>query len=353
MLTISPPGETVGLVKHRPLAAIALAVLALAAGLACRSQGGPGGGPAAELKGKTIGVVSLSDVPALETRYVLHNAYGLDTTQKASAVTFVEVPPDALAAQLQSGQIDAAVLSQAGAYRLLNDGGVRVISNVSKEARRLAGGPFAGSVLLSYTDVVQQKSDALRELDRVLALSVAYYKANESTVLRAVAAQQAADPAFLRWQAGRQELPLGDLSQRTQEALVRVWRVAADLGDIERVPDLKSLLFQPPKQQDAAGAASGRVTVSLAVLDDPSRRAALYAIEQAIATSAEIDIAITYVAPSALAEAATTKQYDIIEAQPLVVPASAAKDVSFVVVSAGLLDLDSTLLFARSDATPD
>jgi hypothetical protein len=328
------------------VAALLLSVL----GAACGGPGGqvPGRAGPASLKGKTVGVVSLSDVSTLETRYVLQKAYGLDTSQKGSTVTFVEVPPESLATELQGGQIDAAVLSQAGAFRLLSDGRFRVLSHISQEMDQLSGGPVASSVLLTYPDVAEQKPDALAALDRLLAQSVAYEQANEGAVLQAVATQAGQDQAFLSWQAQRQELPLGDLSQQAQERLLRTWQVAAALGDIDRSPDLATVLFQPAKQKNEAGIQGNRLTVSLALLDDPSRRAALYAIEQGIVASSNIDVNITYLPPSALAEAATTKQYDVIEALPLIIPASARQDLGFIVLSAGADDLDSTLLFVRN-----
>jgi ABC-type nitrate/sulfonate/bicarbonate transport system substrate-binding protein len=346
------PDETVWPMRLRTGVCLTLAVLLFSViGSACAGQGGQASrdlaGPAG-LKGKTVGVVSLADASTMETRYVLQKAYGLDTSQKGSTVRFVEVLPESLATELLGGQIDAAVLSQAGAFRLLSDGRFRVLSHISQEMKKLSGGPIASSVLLTYPDVAAQKPDALAALDRLLAQSIAYEQANERAVLQAVATLTGQDEAFLRWQAERQELPLGDLSGQAQERLLRTWQVAAALGDIDRPPDLTTVLFAPARQKSAAGITGNRLTISVALLDDPSRRAALYAIEQAIVASSDIDVNITYLAPSALAEAATTKQYDVIEALPLIVPMRARQDLGFIVLSAGADDLDSTLLFVRN-----
>jgi len=336
----------------RSVAFLVVAGLLSAAVVAgCRGQGGADVAALAALRGKTIGVVSLDAVSTLEIRYLLQEAAGLDASQKASAVTFVEAPPESLESELASGQIDAAVMSPAGAYRLLADDRFRVLSEVSKEMRKLTGGPVVSTVLLTYPDVAEQKPDALAALSRLLAQSVAYYDANEGMVLDTIAGQAGLDRAFLRWLAERQELPLGDLSPETQERLLRTWQAAAALGDIDRAPDLTSVLFEPAKQAAANGMAGDRVTVSVALLDDASRHAALYAIEQGLVSSPDIDVDITYLSASALAGAATTKQYDVIEALPLVLPASARQDVGLVVLSAGAADLGSTFLFIR--AQPD
>ncbi len=338
--------------SRRTAAGLALSVLLLlllSAG--CGGEGRLASSGVVGLKGKTIGVASLSDVSTLETRYVLQKGYGLDTSQSGSTVKFAEAPPESLAIELQSGQIDAAVFSQAGAFRLLNDARFRVLSHVSQEMRKLSGGPVASSVLVTYPDVAQQKSAALEALHRLLAESVAYEQANEGAVLHAVAAQTRQDQALLRWQAAHQELRLGDLSQETQERLLRTWQAASALGDIDHLPDLATVLFDP-KQKDQTALPGGRVTVTLALLDEPIRRAALYAIEEGLVTSTSIDLNITYLPPSAIAEAATTKQYDVVEALPLIVPASARQAVGFIVLSAGVDDLDSTLLFVKNTSSP-
>jgi ABC-type nitrate/sulfonate/bicarbonate transport system substrate-binding protein len=334
----------------RRIVCLALAACVLATlGAACRSQGGVDARALAGLRGETIGVVSLTDVSTLEARYLLQEAAGLDVSQEGSAVTFMEVPPESLAEELASGQIDAAIPSPAGAFRLLSDDRFRVLAEVSKEVRRLAGGPLASSVLLTYPDVAEQKAEPLAALDRLLAQSMAYYAANEGLVLETIAGSAGVDLTFLRWHAERQDLRLGDLSAETQERLLRTWQAAVTLGVIDRAPDLATVLFAPAKQEAAAnGMAGGRVTVSMALLDDPSRRGALYAIEQGLVSSDEIDIDLTYLPASALAGAATTKQYDVVEALPLLVPISARQDVGFVVFSAGAAALGSTYLFVRA-----
>ena len=72
-----------------------------------------------------------------------------------------------------------------------------------------------------------------------------YLEANEDAVLEAVASEQQADPEYLRWWSERYDLPLGDLSEETQERLLQTWEAARTLGDIESYPDLADVLFNP------------------------------------------------------------------------------------------------------------
>jgi len=303
----------------------------------------------AALRGKNIGVVSLTDVSTLELRYLLHDRYGLNTSRKAGTVTISEVAPESIAGRLAAGQLDAALLPLDAAYAQAVGQGAPPASHVSQEAADAAGGMVAESVLLSYRDVVDQKADGIAELDRLLAQSVAYGDANRSSVFDAVAAALSQDSDEIRWQADRLKLPLGDLSKGAQDSIVRTWRMAAAVGDIATVPDITSVIFDPGKRAPNAQA-GGRVTISLALLDDPSRRAALSAIEQGIVASSKIDISITYLSARALAEAATTKLYDVVEASPLIV--SSNTSLPFVIVSAGAQDIDGALLYISTKPGP-
>ena len=85
--------------------------------------------------------------------------------------------------------------------------------------------------------------------------------------------------------------------------------------------------------QEPPVAGGDRVTLSLAVVDSVGYRTALYAIEEGIVTSDSIDVAITYLSPSALAESARSKQYDIVDVPAIAVPPGPAGDFAFGVTA--------------------
>lgn len=329
-------------------------LLALLFAAAC---GGGASGPAgafsgpADLEGRTVGVASLAGTSALELRYLLHAAYGLEAKPDGGDVALLESPADSLILLLGEGGIDAAAVDGLAAYRLSQDDRFVVLAGVAAEVRDLTGGPTIGSVLVSYPDVAAQKAQALTEVNRMLAASITYLRANKGSVIDAVADAQAADPAYLRWWWDRQELALGDLSPERQEQIRNVWEAARTVGDVEGYPEGEDAPFGVDAASgttDRSAVVEGnRLTISLALLDDPSRRAALYAIEQGIVTSELVDLSLTYLPESQLGEAPAARQYDVIEASPLVVPLGAARGLDFVVLSAGLADLDGTLLFVR------
>lgn len=337
----------------------ALVVLTLLAA-ACGSGGSTtvtGLASPADLRGRTVGVVSLTDGSTLEARLLLQEAYGLDVSLDVGDVTIVESPAESLSTLLQDGHIDAAVVSHLGAFRLLDDERFRLLSRVTEEMREITGAPIMNSILITYPDVADQRAEALVELNRMLAESVTYFNANRDDVIEAVAVDdQTIDAQFLRWWWDRYDLPLGDLSVDLQERLLHIWEAARMIGDIEEYPELASVLFnadgdeqESPDAGEQSEATKGdRTTVSLGLLDDASRRAVLYAIEQGIVTSDLVDLDLTYLPKSALMEAAPAKQYDVIEASPLVVPLGRTQDLDFVVLSGGLQNRGGTFLFVRN-----
>ena len=200
---------------------------------------GPG-----DLRLKTIGVASLEDTSALETRYLLQQAYGLDVDAERGDITFVPVPAASLAEAVRGGAVDAAVIVNGGAFPLVEDKGVRVLSRVTDELRELLGAPVINSILVTYPDVAEEKAEALIELNRLLAESVAYFRANQESVIEAVAREEeTAD--YLQWWWQRQELLFGDRSIEMQERLLTIWEVARTVGDLEEYPKLSDVFFNP------------------------------------------------------------------------------------------------------------
>ncbi len=329
---------------------LSLAVLALAlwAGACGEGEGPRTGGLSSpgDLRGTTIGVPSLDSVATLEARYVLQQKYKLHAAVKGGDVALMEAPAESLPTLLRTGEVDAALLPQLATFRLLSDEDFRVLSHLSEEMRELTDAPVMNSILVTYADVAAVKRDAIADLSGLLDKSLIYFKANQDAVIDAVAADRVVDPEFLGWWWERHDLVLGDRGAATQGQILDVWNAARAVGDIEGYPDLAAVLFGEETPNRVAAAQQGsRTTVSLAVLDDPSRRAALYAIEQGIVTSDAVDLNVSYLPQSALNEVTSAKQYDVVEATPLVVPLGSERGLDLLILSGGLLDLDGTLLF--------
>ena len=197
-----------------------------------------------DLLGMTIGVASLEDTSALETRYLLQEAYGLDVDVEQGDVTFVQVPAASLAQVVRDGNVDAAVIVNGGAFPLVEDEGLRVLSRVTDELQELLNLPVMSSILVTYPDVGEEKAAALIELSSLLAESVAYFRANQEIVIEAVAREKETVD-YLQWWWQRQELSFGDRSFEMQSRLLTIWEVARVIGDLEGYPNLTEVFFAP------------------------------------------------------------------------------------------------------------
>lgn len=335
----------------RPLA------LALVAGVFAAACGGGETAPSgitspSELRGRDVGVVSLVDASTLELRYVMQAGYGLEASPAEGDVTLREAPSESLRSLLAEGEIDAALVRGLDAFAMLDDDEFRVVSHVSKEAQELAQSPFLTSALTTYADIAVRKREALLETNRLFTEARVYFDTNRSDVIDAVAASAELDAAFVAWWWERHDLLFGDLSEDVEAQLLSLWTVAAEVGDIDAAPELESVWFNSAEDEDGPPptiAPEGeRATVSLAVLDHPGRRAALYAIEQGIVTSDSVDLDISYLSQSALMEAASAGQFDVVETSPTAVALSVERGLDLVVLSGALQDRDGTLLFVRN-----
>lgn len=306
----------------------------------------PGVSMAEVLRGHDVGVTSGSSPSILELRYVLAEKYNIGSSVRSGTdILLVGSAADSLVDQLRSGQLRYAVLPPLAAFQAQNDAGLRVLLPISQDMQELTGVPVPHSVLASYADIISQKSAVMTELNRMLRDSLAHFQANRGPVLDAVAQERNADRAFLDWWWSRFDMPLGQLSPDFQQGILRFWQAAVDLGDIEDYPELTDVLFAGPTSTATAPVQGGRQTVSLAVLDDPSRRAALYAIENGLVTSNLVDLNITYLPQAELTEAVSTRQYDVVETAPTLIVQGRERGVDFMIISAGLIDLDGTQLY--------
>ena len=337
---------------RRPAASWAALLVLVFAAIACGGEDAPapvGLADASELAGRNVGVVEIAGSSTVITRFVLQEKYGLNVDLAEGDVTLIESPADSLTTLLNGGVADAVVVSPMTAFALLEEDGARVLTEVTAEMRELTGVPVMASILVANPDVVERKPGALDELNSMLVASMAYFVANRDAVIAAVAEREEADEGFLQWWWDRWDLSFGDLSEERQGQLVAFWEAALAVGDMVTMPALEAAMFTGGGEEQEDAIEGDRETVSLALLDDPSRRAAMYAIEQGIVVSETIDLDLTYLPPSQIAEAAPAVQFDVIETSPLAVPGAAIRDLTLIVLSGGLIDLDGTLLFVPNE----
>ena len=340
----------------RSLAVLALAVLLVA----CGGEDAPLSGITAieDLRGGTIGVSSFEDTATLELRFVLEESHGLVVGIESADVTLVELPASELLSQLRQGEVDAVLIPPGSGLTQFDEAEFRILSRVTKEVSEVTGLPVAGSLLLTYADIAEQKADGLFELNRMLSESMTYLRANRDDVIGIVTVQEEIDEEAARRWWDALDLLFGDMSAELQEQISGVWRVALALKDIVEVPEIEDIMLleadgetswanvEDDEEEPDIG---DRTMVSIGVFDDASRRAALYAIEQGIVSSETTDFSISYLARSELSDAVSARQFDVIEASPLAVPLGAERDLEFVIVSGGVQNIDGSLLLVLNE----
>jgi len=297
------------------------------------------------LKGETIGLVALDGPASLELRYVLQEGAGVNSKALGGDVRYMEAPGDSLPDLLQNGDVAAAVLPPQVAHSLQDDNRYQIQARVAAAMGDLTGAPVMATALLTYRDEANTNPTSLGEARRMLRDSTSYFMANQTEALDAIAQDGELDDEFARWQAERQRIVLGDASEAIEASLVALWDAAVLTGDIAEAPVLDDVLFREGAADEVGG---GRKTVSIAVLDDAIHRAALYAIEQGTVESALVDMDVTYLSPGGLQQAIEAREYDIVEAMPLLVVTGTSRRLDLVVLSGGVQDLDSTILFSYS-----
>lgn len=334
----------------------ALAVLALALLLvACGGQDAPLRGitKVEDLRGGTIGVSSFEDTATLELRFVLQESHDLDAGSEATDVTLVELPLLELLSQLRQGEVDAVLIPPGSTLGQFDEAEFRILSRVTREMTDVTGLRVAGSLLLTYADTAETKASGLLELNRMLSEGMTYLRANRDDVIGIVTVQEEIDEEAARRWWDAVDLMFGDTSPELQEQITSVWNAALALGDIAEVPSIEDSMLVEAAEEAAASEEEDadeeldlgdRTMISIGVLDDASRRAALYAIEQGIVSSETTDFSITYLARSELTDAVSARQFDVIEASPLAVPLGVERDLEFVIVSGGVQDFDGSLL---------
>lgn len=112
-----------------------------------------------DLRGKTVGVDSLSLTPVILLRELLRQTYGVDYDE----VTYVEHPLSALLSALDDREVDAVVVYSAYAYLARAQGGeYQIISSIFEEVKPILGDlPIAAVLVTNRTDL-EDRSEVLQ-----------------------------------------------------------------------------------------------------------------------------------------------------------------------------------------------
>ena len=198
---------------------------------------------AADLKGKKLAVYSLGSSGITLIRIALANAHGFNVDLESGDIEFVEMPPPAMPAALESGTIDAATLIHSQAYQAQNTKSFRSIVSTAPDNYKSFGVRGVSAVLAGYGEKLDKNPETHKEFLRLLHQSVEYAKSNPDEVFKAVANENDTDEKFLqRWFAEYSDFPVL-MSNDDMKAIQMLWDESVKLGMLKSAPNVRDTIW--------------------------------------------------------------------------------------------------------------
>lgn len=196
----------------------------------------------ADLKGKTIGVSSLNSSGVTASRVVLLEKYKANVALDGGDFKWVTMPLAVLVTALQSGRIDAAVLSNQQDYEALhNQKEFRVL--VPEGLKDAVGVSVPTTMVISYDDKLSARPEAFVEAARMLNESAKYVRAHPDEVFTAVAKKDNADIGYMKWYfKNYADIPY-DLTTDDLKGIQAFWDAAKKLQIVKGTPPVKSVIW--------------------------------------------------------------------------------------------------------------
>jgi len=197
----------------------------------------------ADLKGKTVGVVSLNATAVALIRLSLWKETGLNTAIEGGDIKFVELPATALPAALESGRIDAAHFIQLQAFQAERDKSFTSVFQGAAKAAELLEGEAISSFLLGYTDRINARPQAYREFARVMKEISDYVETHLDELIPIVAKSTKQDPAFFKVFFERYSAYPGRLTATDLRSTSNLWTLSKEFGLIKDHPKIKDVVW--------------------------------------------------------------------------------------------------------------
>lgn len=141
-----------------------------------------------DLNGKTVGVTSLVTIELIATRAYIDGSGG-----DSSSVHFVEVPPSASLASIESGRIDATTILEPHLSAALASGKVRIVTYPYGSIAKV----FDGADWFTTQAWAEAHPEVLERFERVIHDANLYVAAHETETIPLIAAYSGIDPATL------------------------------------------------------------------------------------------------------------------------------------------------------------
>jgi NitT/TauT family transport system substrate-binding protein len=197
-----------------------------------------------DLKGKTIGNVSLRSTGTTWLRIALNKKYGVNVSYKGGDFKWVQLPAPALLGALETGRIEAAALIHAQAYKAGKSKRYRVIAYTNRDIHEIYGVDAVPAVNVSYPSKLKARPAAFREFNRMLKASVDYAVANPIKVGKAISKEHNISPEFFAaWLQRFSSFP-AVVSKGDAKAMETVWAGSKEMGILKKFPKAESVIWK-------------------------------------------------------------------------------------------------------------
>jgi ABC-type nitrate/sulfonate/bicarbonate transport system substrate-binding protein len=202
-----------------------------------------------DLKGKTLGVYSLSTGSVTLVRIALWKHYGFNVSATNGDFTMKQMQMAAMPAALATGQVDASMLANIQAYQSSKSGNIRSLISTDKINIGLFGSRPIAAVFIGYDDKLAAKRELYRAAMMLLRDSRNYARSHPDDVYPKVAATENVDEHFLRiWEDEYQGFPVS-INDNDIRSLDKLWLWSKELGILpETVPATTAVWDNAPRE---------------------------------------------------------------------------------------------------------
>jgi NitT/TauT family transport system substrate-binding protein len=196
-----------------------------------------------DLKGKKIAVGGLKATYVTVTRLALEKKYHVNVALDGGDFNWVQLPAPGVLPALQTGRIDAAVLSHIQSWQARHGSDFRMAVNLGEALKEVYGFRVITTVLMAYKDALAAKPEQYREFVRMLKASSDYVKQHPEEVFPALAKKYKIDEAFFAdWFAHYAEIPIS-ITDDDINGINKIWEMSKQIGMSKNPGDVRDWIW--------------------------------------------------------------------------------------------------------------
>lgn len=197
-----------------------------------------------DLKGKKIAVGGLRATYVTVVRLAMQKKYGLNVALDGGDFNWLQLPGPGMLPALQTGRVDAALLSHIQSWQARHGNDYRMAVNTGQDLKDVFGFRVITTVLMAYKDQVEAKPKLYGEFVRMLKASSDYARQNPKEVFQAMAEKRKIEAAFFEdWFANYAEIPIS-ITEEDITTINRIWEMSKQIGMSENPGDVRDWIWE-------------------------------------------------------------------------------------------------------------